>query len=38
MYMYINFQQNQVKGQVMTVHTSLFAKKLHKFATTKNNF
>ena len=39
-YMYINFQQNQVKIQVMTVHTSLFAKnrKLHKFATTKNNF
>ena len=26
-YMYINFQQNQVKIQVMTVHTSLFAKK-----------
>ena len=26
-YMYINFQQNQVKTQVMTVHTSLFAKK-----------
>ena len=25
-YMYINFQQNQVKTQVMTVHTSLFAK------------
>ena len=24
--MYINFQQNQVKTQVMTVHTSLFAK------------
>ena len=38
-YMYINFQQNQVKTQVMTVHTSLFAKKnrkLHKFATTNN--
>ena len=36
-YMYINFQQNQVKTQVMTVHTSLFAKnrKLHKLATTK---
>ena len=35
-YMYINFQQNQVKTQVMTVHTSLFAKnrKLHIFATT----
>ena len=26
-YVYINFQQNQVKTQVMTVHTSLFAKK-----------
>ena len=26
-YMYINLQQNQVKTQVMTVHTSLFAKK-----------
>ena len=26
--MYINFQQNQVKTQVMTVHTSLFAKKI----------
>ena len=40
MYMYINFQQIQVKTQVMTVHTSLFAKnrKLHKFATTDNNF
>ena len=39
-YMYINFQQNQVKIQVMTVHTSLFAKnrKLHKFATTNNIF
>ena len=38
--MYINFQQNQVKTQVMTVHTSLFAKnrKLHKFATTNINF
>ena len=36
-YMYINFQQNQVKT-VMTVHTSVFAKnrKLHKFATTNN--
>ena len=33
-YIYINFQQNQVKTQVMTVHTSLFVKnsKLHKFA------
>ena len=38
-YMYINFQQNQVKTQVMTVHTSLFAnnRKLHKFAITNNN-
>ena len=38
--MYINFQQNQVKTQVMTLHTSLFAKnrKLHKYATTNNNF
>ena len=25
-YMYTNFQQNQVKTQVMTVHTSLFEK------------
>ena len=39
-YMYINFQQNQVKTQVMTVYSSLFPKnrKLHKFATTNNNF
>ena len=39
-YMYINFQQNRIKTQVMTVHTSLFAKKrkLHTFATTNNNF
>ena len=39
-YMYINFQQNQVKTQVMTVYTSLFAKNrtLHKFAITNNNF
>ena len=39
--MYINFQQNQVNTQVMTVLTSLFAKKnrkLHRFATTNNNF
>ena len=38
--MYINFQQNQAKTQVMTVHTSLFAKnrKLNKLATTNNNF
>ena len=37
---YINFQQNQVKTHVMTVHTSLFAnnRKLYKFATTNNNF
>ena len=27
-YMYINFQQNLVKTQVMTVHTSLFVKKV----------
>ena len=26
-YIYTNFQQNQIKTQVMTVHTSLFAKK-----------
>ena len=34
-YMYINFQQNWVKTQVVTVLTSLFAKnrKLRKFAT-----
>ena len=39
-YIYINFQQNPVKTQVMTLHTSLFAKnhKLHKFATTKTIF
>ena len=38
-YMYINFQQNRVKTQVITVLTSIFAKnrKLHKFATTSNN-
>ena len=38
--MYINFQENRVKTQVMTVLTSLFAKKrkLHKYATTSNNF
>ena len=36
--MYINFPQNQVKTQVMTLYTSLFSKnrKLHKFATTNN--
>ena len=39
-YMYINFQQNRVKTQVITVLTSILAKnrKLHKFATTSNNF
>ena len=39
-YMYTNFQQNQVKTQVTTMHTSLFAKnrKLQKFATTINDF
>ena len=39
-YMHINFQQNRVKTQVITVLTSIFAKnrKLHKFATTCNNF
>ena len=38
--MYINFQQNQVKTQVITVLKSIFAKnrKLHKFATTNNIF
>ena len=38
-YMYINFQQNRVKSQVITVLTSIFAKnrKWHKFATTSNN-
>ena len=37
-YISIIFQQNQVKTQVMTVHTNLFAKnrKLHKFAITNN--
>ena len=39
-YMYITFQQNRGKTQVITVLTSIFAKnhKLHKFATTSNNF
>ena len=42
-FMLIKFFQskkNRVKTQVMTVLTSLFAKKrkLHKFATTNNNF
>ena len=38
--MCINFQQNRVETQVITVLTSLFAKncKLHKFATTYNIF
>ena len=38
--MCINFQQNRVETQVVTVLTSLFAKncKLHKFATTNNIF
>ena len=38
--MYINFQQNWVSRSVKTVHTNLFAnnRKLHKFATTNNNF
>ena len=39
-YMYISFQQNWVKTQVITVLTSIFVKnrKLHKFATTSNTF
>ena len=39
-YMCINFQQNRVETQVVTVLTSLIAKnrKLHKFATTNSNF
>ena len=38
--MYINFQENRVKTQVITVLTSIFAdnRKLHKFATTSNIF
>ena len=38
--MYINFQQNWVKTQVITVLTSISPKnrKLHKFVTTSNNF
>ena len=38
--MYISFQPNQVKTQVMTVHTRFLAKKrmLHKLAITNNNF
>ena len=40
MYMHINFQQNQVRRSVKTVHTNVFAKncKLHKLATTNSNF
>ena len=39
-YMYINFQQNWVKTQVVTVLTSLFAKnrKLHKFCNYQKYF
>ena len=39
-YMYINFQQNRVNRSVIIVHTNLFPKKskLHKLATTNNNF
>ena len=39
-YMYINFQQTRVSGSVKTVHTKIFAnnRRLHKFATTNNNF
>ena len=38
--MYINFQQHRFCRLVKTVHTNVFAKKckLHKFATTNNNF
>ena len=38
-YMYINFQQNRVNA-VIIEHTIFFSKycKLHKFATTNNNF
>ena len=39
--MYINFQQNQIKTQVMIVHAHKFIcknRKLHKLATTNNNF
>ena len=34
MYMYINFQENRVKTQVYSQKN----RKLHKFATTNNNF
>ena len=37
-YMYINFQQNRVKTQVIAVLTRLFAKQMHTFATTNSNF
>ena len=38
--MYFNFQQTRLRRSVQTVHTNIFAKsrKLHKFATTNNNF
>ena len=38
--MCINFQQNRVEKQVVTVLTNLIAKngKLHQFATTNSNF
>ena len=38
--MYINFRQNWVSRSVKTVHTNVFANncKLHKFATSNNNF
>ena len=38
--MYINFHQNRVETQVVTVLTSLIANngKLHRFATTNSNF
>ena len=35
--MYLNFQQNRVTRSVITVHTTLFEKKKHKFATTYRN-
>ena len=40
MYRPINFQQTQVSRSVQTVYTNIFAnnRKLHKFATTNNNF
>ena len=38
--MYINFVQNRVSGSVKIVLTDTFAnnRKLHKFATSNNNF